>query len=319
MKHRFAIIVSIVLVIIMALPFVAAAMISRNGPSAADKPVKQEEAAVQEEPLKQEETAAKEEAEAHAEPEEPAAGAKPEEPAADTESVDRKVLSRYEPYIEVNPYISGWLAIDGTKIDDPVVYTPGSQNYYLHRALDGSDLERGTFFIAVNWKDHFNNTLIYGHNMKDGSGFGSLPLYADQTYGASHPVIRFDTLYDEKEYKLFAAFYSQIDEDELETEQDRVEADKLIEEGEIDLGADFGDEDIYRAEKDEDNGRFRYYYFIDLSEKADFDYFVDNVRQRALYDTGEDVSWGDELLTLSTCSYHVRNGRFVVVAVHHPE
>ncbi len=274
-------------------------------------------------------------------------------------------LSKYEPYLEINPYVSGWLEIDGSKIDDAVVYTPGSQNYFLHRALDGSPLERGTFFIAINWQDGFNNTLIYGHNMKDGSGFGSLPRYADKKYGMDHSVIRFDTLYDEKEYELFAVFYSQIDEEELETEEDRAEADRMIAEKSLDekreqqqeqqqqeqqqqeqqqqeqppeaeepvdliteeeltvkdlnLHRDFGDEDIYRSEKDEDNGRFRYYYYNDLSDRDDFEYFVDNVRQRALYDTGEDVSWGDELLTLSTCSYHVRNGRLVVVAVHHPD
>ena len=71
---------------------------------------------------------------------------------------------------------------------------------------------------------------------------------------------------------------------------------------------------LYRQEKDEDNGRFRYYYFTDLSDKKDFDYFVEHVKMNALYDTGVDAEWGDELLTLSTCSYHVTNGRFVVVA-----
>ena len=320
MKHRFAIVFSIVLVLIMAAPFVAAAVMSGSRQAETENIAAKagaEEEIRQEEPIKQEEPVRQEEHEPEEQEETDGSEEIPED--TDEEPAVREPLPKYEPYLEVNPYVAGWLAIDGTKIDDPVVYTPGSQNYYLHRALDGSLLERGTFFIAINWKEKFNNTLIYGHNMKDGSGFGGLSAYADEAYGTKHSVIRFDTLYDEKEYRLLAAFYSQIDEDELETEEDRAEADALIEEGKIDLGEDFGDEDIYRQEKDEDNGRFRYYYFNDLSDRADFDYFVDNVMQRALYDTGEEVSWGDELLTLSTCSYHVKNGRFVVVAVHHPE
>ena len=115
--------------------------------------------------------------------------------------------------------------------------------------------------------------------MRDGSSFGSLKKYADEAYGKSHPVIRFDTLYEDREYELLAVFYSQIDEEELETEEDRAEADKRIEEDslakkeesgestdgeltlkDLDLYEDYGDIDVYRKEKDEDNGRFRYYY-----------------------------------------------------------
>ena len=226
-------------------------------------------------------------------------------------------LPKYDEYLEVNPYVAGWLGVDGSKIDGPVVYTPGSQNYFLHRALDGSDSERGTYFIAINWQEQFNHTLIYGHNMKDGTGFGSLLKFADSSYGKKHNIIHFDTLFEDRDYELLGVFYSQVQEDELETEEDRAAADKLIEEGNIDLGADWGDTDIYREEKDQDNGRFRYYYYTDLEDKSDFDYYVANVRERSLYDTGVQAEWGDELLTLSTCSYQVKNGRFVVVAVHH--
>ena len=278
-------------------------------------------------------------------------------------------LPIYDEYLAVNPYVSGWLDIEGTKINDPVVYTPGSQNYFLHRDIDGSDTSKGTLFIAVNWHKGCNNTLIYGHNMKDGTGFGSLQKFKDASYGLKHNIIRFDTLYEEQEYELLGVFYSQIDEDELETEEDREEADAQIvaeaiarkeEEAaaseaeptpspeptevakpteaaeptepavpvepvepepieltlfDIDLHRDLGDVDPYLFEKAEDNGRFRYYYYTDLSNEDDFDYYVKNVKERALYDTGVDAHYGDELITLSTCSYQVKNGRFVVVGV----
>ncbi len=257
------------------------------------------------------------------------------EPDVLEEEEEKIPLPKYDELLAVNPYVAGWLTIDGSTIDDPVVYTPKSQNYFLHRAIDGSNESRGTLFIAINWQEGYNNTLIYGHNMKDGSGFGSLAKFADASYGKNHPVIRFDTLYEEREYELYAAFYSQIDEEELETEDDRESKDQKLEaeavakkeeQGEsvtpaeltlndIDLHRDFGDVDIYREEKDMDNGRFRYYYYTDLSDKADFDYYAENVKARALYDTGVDAEWGDEFITLSTCSYQVKNGRFIVVGV----
>ena len=242
-------------------------------------------------------------------------------------------LDKYKDLLAINPYVTGWLKIDGTVIDEPVVYTPKSQNFFLHRALDGSYSEKGTLFIADNWLDGYNNTLIYGHNMKDGSGFGALSKFTKESYGRKHPIIHFDTLYDEREYELFAVFYSQIDEEELETDEDRADADKAVEESaiarkeesgeevesgdltleDLDLYENVGDIDIYRTQKDEDNGRFRYYYYTDLSDRDDFDYFVNNVKERALYDTGVDAKWGDEFVTLSTCSYHVKNGRLIVV------
>ena len=181
-----------------------------------------------------------------------------DEPSEEYDEEDKSPLPKYDDLLKVNPYVAGWLKIDDSVIDVPVVYTPGSQNYFLHRDIEGNDASSGTLFIAVDWEDGYNNTLIYGHNMKDGSGFGSLSKFENESYGKSHPVIRFSTLYEEKDYELYAVFYSQIEEEELETEEDRAEADALIEEGKIDLGEDFGDEDIYRQEKDEDNGRFRY-------------------------------------------------------------
>ena len=265
--------------------------------------------------------------------------AEPEYTELDAEPEDyREPLEKYKELLQVNPYVAGWLSIDGTGINDPVVYTPASQNYFLHRDLAGNDLERGTFFIAIDWQPEYNMTLIYGHNMKDGSGFGSLSKFEDRRYGMEHSKMHFDTLYEEKEYELLGVFYSQIEEEELETEEDREAADQQIaeasiaqieeEQGEIvepeeltvndlDLNWDFMGEDIYRVEKDEDNGRFRYYYYTNLSDPDEFDYFVRNVKERELYDTGVEASWGDELLVLSTCSYQVTNGRFVVVGVHH--
>ena len=239
-----------------------------------------------------------------------------EEPEPEPEPEPLKPLEKYNDILKINPYVFGWLKIDDTVIDEPVVYTPGDQNYFLHRAIDGSDESKGTLFVAINWREENNNTLIYGHNMKDGTAFGSLAKFADPSYGMSHNILHFDTLYEERDFKLYAAFYSQIADEDLETEEDAAALEAALEEGEIKLDGDNAPYyDIFKTEREEDNGRFRYYYFTDLSDKDDFEYYAENVKERALYDTGVEAEWGDEFVTLSTCSYHVRNGRFVVVGI----
>ena len=114
--------------------------------------------------------------------------------------------------------------------------------------------------------------------MKDGAMFGSLADYADRDYWAEHPAIRFDTLEADGEYEVLSAFYSRV----------------------------------YKVNE---NDLFRYYQYADLSEPERFAEFVEQAQEAALYDTGVTAEFGDKLLTLSTCSYHTTDGRFVVVAV----
>ena len=120
------------------------------------------------------------------------------------------------------------------------------------------------------------NFIIYGHNMKDGSMFGNLDLYQEPEYYQKHPLITFSTLYEERSYQILAVFLSQV----------------YLE-----------DEDV-----------FKYYQFYQADTEEEFEDFYDNVRELSIYDTGVTAEFGDTFLTLSTCSSHVENGRFVVVA-----
>ena len=188
------------------------------------------------------------------------------------------VLPQYEELYRRNSDLAGWLRIDGTVIDYPVMYTPEDQNYYLHLDFDENESENGTLFIQFPWHAGNNNTIIHGHHMRDGGMFGGLDRYADETYGREHSLIRFDSLTEEGEYELVAAFYSRVYTDE--------------EEGSV----------------------FRYYDYPALSRQANYEYFVAEVKAAALYDTGITPEYGEQLITLSTCEYHVQDGRFVVVA-----
>ena len=185
-------------------------------------------------------------------------------------------VSPYQPLAAENPDFYGWLAIEGTAIDYPVMHTPDDPAYYLHRSFTGERSFSGVPFLDAACTPQGRHALIYGHNMKNGSMFAALPSYADEAFYRAHPRIRFDTLSGPGEYEIVAAFYA-------------------------------------RALRDGEQG-FRFYAYPDLSDKAAFSEFAAQVEAAALYDTGARLAWGDEVLTLSTCSYHARDGRFVVVA-----
>ena len=230
------------------------------------------------------------------------------------------VLAKFQPLLARNPYLAGWLTIGDTGIDHPVLYSPRDQNFFLNRDFDGRLDSMGSLFLAIPWREENNAALIYGHNAGGDRQFGVLLRYADEAYGRDHSVLRFDTLHGEHEYRLLGAFYSEIYEaSDIEGEDERQELDNDLGTWstlqDLDLTAPYPDYDIYRSLKDIKDGKFRYYWYTDLSDRGDFEYYVDQVKAAALYDTGAEAKWGDRLLTLSTCAYQKENGRFVVVAV----
>ena len=85
----------------------------------------------------------------------------------------QEVLPAYRDLYEQNPDLIGWLTIDGTDIDLPVVQTPGNNEYYLRRGFDRLYATGGTLFMdehcSIDPDAPTANWLIYGHNMADGS------------------------------------------------------------------------------------------------------------------------------------------------------
>ncbi len=199
-------------------------------------------------------------------------------PDAETAPESDETASRpqFSTLLERNPDMAGWLRMEGIDVDLPVMYTPEEQNYYIDKNFDRESQRGGTLFLAVPWSPQSNQAIIYGHNMKNGSMFGRLLRYQDAAFGKKNARISFDTLSESGEYELVGAFYGRV-----------YSVDEV--------------------------GGFRYYDYPDLSDEADFDYFVSQVKKAALYDTGVTPEYGDRLLTLSTCEYSDDNGRFIVV------
>ncbi len=202
-------------------------------------------------------------------------------PSNAPEEEPARLPSPFEALASENPDLAGWLTIADTAVDYPVMWTPEDPEYYLRHAFDKSRAASGSLFIGAGCRPDGAHVIIYGHNMRDGSMFGSLSGYKSADYAAAHPVIRFDTLTRAGEYRVLSAFYSH--------------AYTPGEEG------------------------FRYYQYTDLSQAGDFEAYVRQAKEAALYDTGTRAEYGDRLLTLSTCSYHQENGTFVVVAAAAPD
>lgn len=178
---------------------------------------------------------------------------------------------------EKYPDLAGWIRIDGTKIDYPVMQTPDRPNYYLKRDADGNDSAWGAIYAReeCNLDEPSDNVTLYGHTMKDGSMFAVLHDYIDQQVWQNNPLIFLDTLYEYRVYKIFAVFATS---------------------------ANLGE-------------GFTYHNMIEAENEEDFNKFISTCKKLSYYDTGITPQYGDKVICLSTCEYTHDNGRLVVAAV----
>lgn len=169
----------------------------------------------------------------------------------------------------------GWIRIDGTAIDYPVMHRPQEKEYYLHRDFYGENSANGSLYLAENCEpDASDNLIIYGHHMNSGKMFADLEKYKSNEFYEEHPMIQYSTLHGDETYQIVAAFSTPV-----YTGQD-----------------------------------FAYYDFIKAANEAEYDAYISACRSRSYYDTGVQAVFGEKLLTLSTCEYSQQNGRMVVVA-----
>lgn len=176
-------------------------------------------------------------------------------------------------YAQNNDFI-GWIKIEGTTIDYPVMQTKNDPEYYLYRNFQKEDSAHGTPFVdAACDIDASDQTIIYGHHMKDGTMFRPLENYSDLDFYNNHKIIQFDTLNGNGRYEVMAVFRTSA-------------------------GAD----------------GFPFYQFINAGTPEDFDHYVNEVKAIAEYDTGITAAHGDKLIALSTCEYTHEDGRLVIVA-----
>jgi sortase B len=126
---------------------------------------------------------------------------------SETEDTDQTEISEGVLVLHAeNPDCIGWVQIEGTNINYPVMYHPDSTDYYLHRDFYGNYSASGTPYVAEQCDLlTSDNVTVYGHHMNSGSMFADLDRYKSQSYFEEHPVIRFDTIYGNGEYQEFVS------------------------------------------------------------------------------------------------------------------
>jgi len=193
------------------------------------------------------------------------------------EVVEKEVLDEYKILYNKNKSLIGWVKIDDTIIDYPVMQTENN-TYYLDHNVEQEYDKNGSIFLDKDCDvlKPSMNLIVYGHHMKSGKMFGGLDKYSQKSYYEEHPVIRFDTIYEKGLYAIMYVFRSRVyNEDEIV---------------------------------------FKYYQFIEANSAEEFYSNMEEMSELSLYDTGITAQYGDQLLTLSTCDSSEPEGRFVIVA-----
>lgn len=203
------------------------------------------------------------------------------------------ILPSFDSLLEINPDTVGYIRISGTRIDYPVV--KGADNdYYLTHDFWGNVNKSGC--VMMDYKNHVSadgnsaNLVLYGHHMAIGTFFAGLNEYWRTLYDSysepsmqmykDHPTITFNTLYEEAEWKIFAV-------------------------GLFNAESRYGEVYNYNNKHDFDSREDFNQYIIDIMDRSDL--FTD-----------VDIQYGDEILTLSTCSWpwrgDMKNVRLAVFA-----
>ena len=119
-----------------------------------------------------------------------------------------------EPFWEINPEVIGWIWLPGTEISYPVMHTSDNETY-LHTAWDGTENVAGSIFMETQSDPDFEafNTIIYGHNMRNGSMFAALHGYKEAEYWETHPYVYIVTPTHIYRYAIFSGYEAPIDSD----------------------------------------------------------------------------------------------------------
>ena len=185
-----------------------------------------------------------------------------------------QIQDRFIPLLQINPETVGWIKV-GNLADEPVVYR--DNEFYLNHDFYQKKSSSGTVFVDVENTDLENDkyVIVYGHDLRDGSKFGSLKEYLNIEQLKNNIVIEWSSLYssETEKYVVFSVFDSSM----LEENKNYFDLRRF---DEIDL---------------------------DGTKK-----FIEEIRERSLYDIPVDVTAEDQIMVLVTCSYKYEDGRLLI-------
>jgi len=175
-----------------------------------------------------------------------------------------------------NPDIVGFLFVEGTNITN-VILQGQNNSFYLNRDMFGNHNINGSVFMDFRNSPDFTdpNTILYGHNMNNGTMFHNVRYYMNREFFEAHSHIKVFT--DDRLfiYEIFSTFSTRVDR-------------------------------AYRMDFD--------YIQVVFENEEEFGDLVDEMMRRRMFETGAVASGEDRILVLSTCTNVNRNTRYVVVA-----
>lgn len=178
----------------------------------------------------------------------------------------------------INEDVVAWVYIEDTGINYPVVQGEDNE-YYLHHTFERKENFSGAIFMDITCRPDFtsDNSILFGHNLRTGEMFGMLKRLYDTEYS------------EDADWKKHPVIWVVTPDAAMEY---RIFAAREI-----------------SAEQDID------VYMVDFAQPADYLAWLGQQKSASLYDTGTDISSGEPMLTLSTCTSDTEDGRFVVQAI----
>lgn len=189
------------------------------------------------------------------------------------------VLDIYGQIKSENENFYGWITIEDTGIDYPIMQGPDNK-FYLSHDIDNKQDKHGMLILDDNCSDEFAvpDYIVYGHNINGGKYFGELTFYKDRGYYEYHPVVIFDSIYEMREFEIFAVLNTTV------------------------------------SEAQDEHQLFTTWNF---DNETDYNNMVSWAKSASLYETDYTPVYGDAILTLITCEHSTSDGRFVVMAAKH--
>ncbi len=186
---------------------------------------------------------------------------------------------------EINEDVVAWIYIPDTEINYPVVQGEDNE-YYLNHTFEGTENSSGAIFMDAACSEDFTleNTILYGHNMRNGAMFGTLKRIYDVDYNddadySEHPVVWILTPDAVMEYEIFAGRELSVIE-----EEERIEEEKSA-------------------------------YMISFSQEEKFAEWKETQKNASSFETDTKTPVKKPVITLSTCTSRSEDGRFIVQAI----
>ncbi len=193
------------------------------------------------------------------------------------------ILNKYRALYTANNDFVGWIDIPNTNVQG-AIYQSLDNSYYINHNGEKKKSNYGAYFAdykcTISENDSSQNITVYGHHMRDQTMFAQIRKYKDVEFYKENPTLTFSTMYEESKYKVFAAF-------------------------------------ITNADPVDDNGYFFDFAVQGFINQNDFLSWIEQVKRRSIINTSVDIIEGDDILTLSTCTYELgtsKDMRFIVMA-----